>query len=331
VPLVGTTSAPAVVYEHALRHAGLELGDVPPGLGLTLGEFRAAVEQLLELRLLRETPGHGYLPVSPEVAEAALVAPLNEEIQRARSLISQSQTQLCSFREIAEEHAAAQPARTEVSALHDASEVAAYLRVVAADCSDGFVGFCMDPGLVLPWATLLRDRGVGVRLLLPPAARSDLRAAPFLKKLTRQGGEVRFACGAIREMLILDDVAVFVTARTADNLTGMVVQQPETVALLKDMVATWWVSATPHEADGGETVDLADDMHRVILELLVLGMTDETVAARLGMSVRTCRRHIANAFERLGAHSRFQAGALAVARSIVSPAPASGAAVQGGN
>jgi DNA-binding CsgD family transcriptional regulator len=320
VPLVDTTSAPAVVYGHALRNGALAPDfDEPERLGLTPGEYDDAVAQLLELRLVRESAEHGYLPISPEVAEAALVAPLNEQIQRARSLISQSQNQLCSFREIAEEHAAAQPARAEVCALHDAAELTAYLRVVATECSREFVGFCTDPVFVLPWVSLLGDRGPAVRLLLPPAARSDLRAAPLFKKLVRQGGDVRFACGAIREVLIFDDVAVFITARSADDLTAMVVRQPETVALLRDMLATHWVSATPLDADGGGAVELADEMHRVILELLVLGMTDESVAARLGMSVRTCRRHIASAFERLGARSRFQAGALAVARSLVNP------------
>jgi len=102
------------------------------------------------------------------------------------------------------------------------------------------------------------------------------------------------------------------------------------VTLLRDMLAAHWVSATPHEADAGDLVDLADDLHRTILELLVLGMTDETVAARLGMSVRTCRRHIAHAFDRIGARSRFQAGALAVAHSIVSPAPPAGGPADGG-
>lgn len=38
------------------------------------------------------------------------------------------------------------------------------------------------------------------------------------------------------------------------------------------------------------------------------GYKDEMVARRLGMSVRTCRRHIAEITEQLEATSRFQAG-----------------------
>ncbi len=128
VQLVDTSSAPAAVYGHALRNGALMPDvDEPERLGLSPAEYDDAVAQLIELRLVRESE-HGYLPISPDVAEAALVAPLNEQIERARSLISQSQNLLCSFREIAEDHAATQPARAEVRTLHDAAEVTATTR-----------------------------------------------------------------------------------------------------------------------------------------------------------------------------------------------------------
>ncbi|MEK8226814.1 helix-turn-helix transcriptional regulator [Oerskovia sp. M15] len=45
-----------------------------------------------------------------------------------------------------------------------------------------------------------------------------------------------------------------------------------------------------------------------ILSGLSAGLTDEAIAGRLGISVRTCRRHVATLFQVLGATSRFQAG-----------------------
>jgi len=53
-------------------------------------------------------------------------------------------------------------------------------------------------------------------------------------------------------------------------------------------------------------------LHRRILQLLAGGAKDETIARMLGMSVRTCRRHIAEIMAKLDAVSRFQAGANAV-------------------
>ncbi|MEU9130595.1 helix-turn-helix transcriptional regulator, partial [Kitasatospora sp. NPDC048540] len=45
-----------------------------------------------------------------------------------------------------------------------------------------------------------------------------------------------------------------------------------------------------------------------IMELLAAGLKDESIARRLGMSLRTTRRHIADIMEELDAASRFQAG-----------------------
>ncbi|MBW1598593.1 response regulator transcription factor [Streptomyces sp. JJ38] len=48
--------------------------------------------------------------------------------------------------------------------------------------------------------------------------------------------------------------------------------------------------------------------------MLVRGLTDRAVARRLGLSERTVRRMVAHLMDRLGAASRFEAGARAVER-----------------
>lgn len=50
-----------------------------------------------------------------------------------------------------------------------------------------------------------------------------------------------------------------------------------------------------------------------------LGLTDEVAARRLGISLRTARRMMARIMERLGAHSRFEAGLRAKERRWLSP------------
>ncbi|WP_308081551.1 hypothetical protein [Streptomyces sp. NK15101] len=50
---------------------------------------------------------------------------------------------------------------------------------------------------------------------------------------------------------------------------------------------------------------------RALVGLLAEGAKDEVTARRTGMSLRTCRRHIACPHEELGAESRFRGGALA--------------------
>jgi DNA-binding CsgD family transcriptional regulator len=67
-------------------------------------------------------------------------------------------------------------------------------------------------------------------------------------------------------------------------------------------------------------VALLDDRELELLALLAAGLTDGSVAARLGVSERTVRRTMAATMLRLGARSRFQAGLLAAHLGLVAPA-----------
>jgi DNA-binding NarL/FixJ family response regulator len=54
-----------------------------------------------------------------------------------------------------------------------------------------------------------------------------------------------------------------------------------------------------------------------VLELLQLGLKDETIARQLGISLRTVRRRIAMVMDEVGATTRFQAGIEAARRGLI--------------
>jgi DNA-binding NarL/FixJ family response regulator len=59
------------------------------------------------------------------------------------------------------------------------------------------------------------------------------------------------------------------------------------------------------------------ERHELVLRLLADGLTDEMVARRLGVSVRTVRNDVACTMSALDANSRFQAGARAAQLGLV--------------
>lgn len=65
-----------------------------------------------------------------------------------------------------------------------------------------------------------------------------------------------------------------------------------------------WASATP----AGSAGDEIDSLDRAVLSLLVAGLTDDAVGARLGMSRRTVARRVQRLMQATGAHSRLQLG-----------------------
>ncbi|WP_143672688.1 helix-turn-helix domain-containing protein, partial [Streptomyces sp. b94] len=54
-----------------------------------------------------------------------------------------------------------------------------------------------------------------------------------------------------------------------------------------------------------------------IARLLAAGHVDDDIARRMGISVRTCRSHIARLMQTLGATSRTHLGALLIGSGIV--------------
>ncbi|MFL5994217.1 MAG: LuxR C-terminal-related transcriptional regulator [Streptomyces sp.] len=75
----------------------------------------------------------------------------------------------------------------------------------------------------------------------------------------------------------------------------------------------WARSAPPPGAER----DVLNEREREALALLTAGLTDEGISRRTGLSVRTIRRTIAGVMAKLGAQSRFQAGAEAVRRQWI--------------
>ena len=71
-----------------------------------------------------------------------------------------------------------------------------------------------------------------------------------------------------------------------------------------------------------------DQTRAAILRLMAEGEKDEAISRRLSISVRTCRRHIADYMAQVGATSRFQAGVIA-ARAGHTDTPSAGESGQG--
>jgi len=90
------------------------------------------------------------------------------------------------------------------------------------------------------------------------------------------------------------------------------------VTALVALFQSIWRSATPLGAGRKRGSDGLSEQDRQVLKFLSAGYTDEMVARRLGVSVRTARRIASDLLARLDARSRFQAGAKAVALDWIS-------------
>jgi DNA-binding NarL/FixJ family response regulator len=93
----------------------------------------------------------------------------------------------------------------------------------------------------------------------------------------------------------------------------LIVRAPGLVSLVSELFEQLWLRAAPLDHPDDAEVD---DRRR-ILELLMSGTKDETIARQLGLSLRTVRRRVAELMDELGARTRFQAGVEAHRRGLL--------------
>lgn len=153
-------------------------------------------------------------------------------------------------------------------------------------------------------------RAITTRKLLSPLALSTEADRDHLRDITARGAQVRIAGAPLPHETILIDRRVAILAG-ADSPAGReytVAASPSLVGGVCSLYEAAWESATGLEVFlTGEMPNVEPDA-RVILRALGEGLTDESAARRLGLSLRTYRRRVADLMRTLDAASRFQAG-----------------------
>jgi hypothetical protein len=162
---------------------------------------------------------------------------------------------------------------------------------------------------VLARRVLSRSKGVKVRKLMSPLALADEAQRVQLRRLDA-GTQVRISSAPLpHETIILDRrVAILAGQPSPLGREYTVTTSPVLVSGVYSLLTAAWEAATDLEAYlHGEVPELAPEA-REILRVLGAGLTDEAAARRLGTSLRTYRRRVAELMAALEAGSRFQAG-----------------------
>lgn len=158
----------------------------------------------------------------------------------------------------------------------------------------------------------LLERGVPCRVLvLEGQLRGSPELAQHLRHLHSLGAEVRVAAYLPSRMIVVDGrAAVIPHSFDAPSDGAVLVTHPVVVSLLAHVFERIWegsrllVGGSVDDADGWTPSPL----DREVIRLLAEGHKDESVARKVGMSLRSIRRLIAHLSQELGAESRFALG-----------------------
>jgi DNA-binding CsgD family transcriptional regulator len=291
-------------------------------LGLDPGGAQAALDRLVRLQLVHldpQEPGQAQA-VAPHAAVHAVCAPLEERMAELHTQLAAQRTMLAGF---LPHYLGASSGRAgdSVEVIASRSEVRAALEYQSHSCASEVIA-SQPGGVKSPEAmeeSLRRDRallsrGVRMRTLYHHTARFNASCQAYVEQVSVSGAEYRTAHQLFGRLIVFDRHTAFLPL--ADGSFGaVVVRQESLVAYLCEIFDQTWALAQPFTAAAEEGLaQVAQAVDDTIVRLLAAGLKDEAVARRLGMSLRTARRHIADILEQLGAESRFQAG-VAAARS----------------
>ncbi|UQA95677.1 helix-turn-helix transcriptional regulator [Streptomyces halobius] len=311
------------MYGYALSRGigqGNCVAELTKVLGLHAADIESTIQQLLKMGLLRELPNQEIAAVPPEEAVSRLVGPLEREVRARRTRIEETRSLLMSFLPVFEVSLAARQQPRPFELLEELSVVRAAIAELAAAAQEEIL--TAQPGGARQESILEeaapRDeaalaRGVRMRILYQHTARFSLGTTAYVERAQNGGAQVRTLDDYFPRFLIFDRKTAVLTV-LGHPQAALLVREPNVVAFMIEMYERMWLTGDPYTADHGRRSEISDDLKQAIVRLLVKGMTDASIATRLGMSVRTCRRHIADLMTELGAQSRFQAGHLLAAR-----------------
>ncbi|WP_159029847.1 helix-turn-helix transcriptional regulator [Streptomyces marincola] len=325
------------VYKWAIARNFVSLEEITDVLGLAGSEAREALGTLVAARLMEERSGPG---ASEPPEDAAAPAPerrwraLNPQIAAARlaateSRLRQLMVDLSSARQNFEQLSDVYSIlgsgggnRKAIEIVGALADVVSLIDEASAGCKDEMIS--SQPGGGRPPEQLeqavvrdieMLDRGVKMRTLYQHASRHHTATRAYVDKVTAAGAEVRTSTELFGRMIVFDRAVAFLPHHTVPG-GAAVIRDPSVISFLCTAFNHAWERATPVENYRLEPAVLSD-LHRSVLRLLSEGARDETMARRLGVSLRTCRKYVAEIFDELGAESRFQAGYLAAERGLL--------------
>lgn len=318
------------VYLFVVHRARTRPEDVAERFDLPLEEARARLEALHGHGLVTTWQGSTevYAAVDPRFALGAVADRVDEQVRRIREHIPALAGQF--ERALADDEGTA---RTRV--VTDVAEVAGWFVRLQHQARTELAVFDRPPYISTsqePLETSVIGRGVSWRAVYSADSFAREGAWDEIGRLADQGEQARTVT-ALPIKLVIADRAIALISLDLDGVSNhaLVTESPPLVDLLHAVFESYWARALPLTA-GLPTarVEPALEMapqrrhgppptreQQSILALIGSGLTDEAIAARLGLSVRSLRRRSQRLMTDLGAENRFQLGVEAARRGWV--------------
>lgn len=315
---LGFGSETGLLYERLLPRTDTSVEEIASGLGLSPEELLALAQPLLsagivtleDSRLLVETPAEAVGRMLRETADGAAAAHARlQDIAAALPYLAMTTKGL-----VPQLVQGVDPLDGEITAGGGVTDILE--RFLPKSTGDVLLlrpdqwALPTESRMIDLMAQIIAD-GRRVRAIYP--VRILAEAPGIVMARSKIGEEIRVLPEVPTRMMIIGTTHAILPEPlgNADSPRSLV-RQRGLVEALTLLFEQYWDRSLP--VSGIDRIDTRSDVRRFLLEQLAAGAQDEQIARRLGVSLRTVRRRVAELMQELGADSRFQAGVEAVRR-----------------
>ncbi len=314
------------VYTYGVGRVSFSPPELSAALQIPDERVALALSELEELRLLRRNQqDQGRLHVvPPRLASRKLLSPIELGIQQQHEELERLRLTFESLVPHYEERMAESRASWGLELIPDLDDVRVTIERLTSRCRTEMLaaqpGGARDPEALenaLARDTAMLARGVTMRTLYQHTARYSQPTIAYVERMAELGAEVRTVSDGFSRMLIFDREVGMLSVQ-GNSGAGLLVHEPNVVLFMVAAFQHAWQRADPFPLvfDRTWAKQVSGEIEQSIIELLGEGLEDKAIARRLGMSERTCQRHVSEIMRSLGAKSRFQAGLLIGRRAV---------------
>ncbi|MGH8894708.1 MAG: LuxR C-terminal-related transcriptional regulator [Actinomycetes bacterium] len=312
----GLDDVAETVYRAMLRNPVLDEGGLARHLDLDAPALARALDALARVGLVSRTAA-GLSPAPPATTLASLLHGEMRDLEERRAYLDAVRASLSGF---AADHMVGQSRGWSSVPFELLSPDEAFAAV--EDVQRGTTGEILscDPvvevdsesSAYFELAEQQLRAGRVMRGLYPADVVLDPRRLDHVRRWSRAGEDVRLIRSELPPMAVFGTEVALVSSTWGGETEGhLLIRAPALVGLVRDLFDQYWTRGTP--LIPYERLD----ERRQVLEMMMLGTKDETIARQLGLSLRTVRRRIAELMSELGAATRFQAGLEAARRGLL--------------
>ncbi|MEU9125513.1 LuxR C-terminal-related transcriptional regulator [Streptomyces sp. NPDC048506] len=262
------------------------------------------------------TPG-AATAVPPEAAAIAALRPIEEAIAAQQRTYRSLQATLSVFGRTYDD--ARKDEQPTLTVLTGAQVISNALEAAVDACREELL--TTQPGGGRPehllGEALERDvrmltRGVRQRTIYQHTVRTHPPTLGYIEKVTAAGAEVHTLVEVFERMIICDREVAFIPTSDERSDGALQIRHPALLRFLAVLFDNAWARSVPVEPGGvpARSPLITSDVQRAILQAVVSGETDDSIARRMGMSRRSVAKHISRVSQQLGSGSRAQLGYL---------------------